>query len=76
MFHTHIPSLKGSEPTPLQQGRAIPRRVTVFDDLHTIQSQYDAYRRNGFHKPPNDDDDDIDELEEGPSEEERAEKRK
>ncbi|KAJ4493205.1 hypothetical protein C8R41DRAFT_867087 [Lentinula lateritia] len=66
---------KGSEPTPLQQGRAIPRRVTVFDDLHTIQSQYDAYRRNGFHKPPNDDDDDIDELEEGPSEEERAEKR-
>ncbi|KAJ3804064.1 hypothetical protein F5876DRAFT_83845 [Lentinula aff. lateritia] len=38
-------------------------------------SQYDAYRRNGFHKPPNDDDDDIDQLEEGPSEEERAEKR-
>ncbi|KAJ3846113.1 hypothetical protein EV368DRAFT_70174 [Lentinula lateritia] len=55
---------KGSEPTPLQQGCTIPRR-----------SQYDAYRRNGFHKPPNDDDDNIDELEEGPSEEERAEKR-
>ncbi|KAJ3914320.1 hypothetical protein F5877DRAFT_82901 [Lentinula edodes] len=66
---------KGSEPTPLQQGRAIPRRVTIFDDLHTIQSQYDAYRRNGFHRPPPDDNDDVDELEKELSEEERAEKR-
>ncbi|KAJ3845258.1 hypothetical protein F5878DRAFT_705652 [Lentinula raphanica] len=63
---------KGTEPTALQKGRAIPRRVVVFDDLVTIQLQRDTYRAKGYHEDRNEED--FDELEEL-SEEERAEKR-
>ncbi|KAJ3831439.1 hypothetical protein F5878DRAFT_675157 [Lentinula raphanica] len=50
-------------------GRAIPRRVTVFDDLNNIQVQWDAYRAKY------EDDSSLDELAPEPSEEEQAEKR-
>ncbi|KAJ3778514.1 hypothetical protein FB446DRAFT_832291 [Lentinula raphanica] len=60
---------KNSESTFLQMGRAIPRRVTVFDDLNNIQVQWDAYRAKY------EDDSSLDELAPEPSEEEQAEKR-
>ncbi|KAJ3724746.1 hypothetical protein C8R42DRAFT_719389 [Lentinula raphanica] len=60
---------KNSESTFLQMGRAIPRRVTVSDDLNNIQVQWDAYRAKY------EDDSSLDELAPEPSEEEQAEKR-
>ncbi|KAJ3776111.1 hypothetical protein FB446DRAFT_785389 [Lentinula raphanica] len=63
---------KGTESTGLQKGRAIPRRVTLFDDLGTIQLQRDTYRAKGYHDDTNEDE--IDELEQL-SDEARAEKR-
>ncbi|KAJ3820685.1 hypothetical protein F5880DRAFT_1733206 [Lentinula raphanica] len=60
---------KNSESTFLQMGRAIPRRVTVFDDLNNIQVQWDAYRAKY------EDDSSLDELAPEPSDEEQAEKR-
>ncbi|KAJ3764754.1 hypothetical protein FB446DRAFT_795763 [Lentinula raphanica] len=63
---------KGTESSALQKGRAIPRRVTLFDDLGTIQLQRDTYRAKGYHDDTNEDE--FDELEQL-SEEARAEKR-
>ncbi|KAJ3834767.1 hypothetical protein F5878DRAFT_727993 [Lentinula raphanica] len=65
-------SQKGTEPTALQKGRAIPRRVVVFDDLVTIQLQRDTYRAKGYHEDQGGEE--VDELEDL-SEEERTEKR-
>lgn len=63
-----------------QRGRAIPRLICVYEDLHTILAQYDEYRRKGYHHPlDEEDEEEDDELDSDGNEaraEETAEKRR
>ncbi|KAJ3738141.1 hypothetical protein EV360DRAFT_77098, partial [Lentinula raphanica] len=51
--------------TPLsRRGRAIPKLVTVYEDIHTLLAQYDEYREERYHQAEADDEEDND-LEKG-----------
>ncbi|KAJ3886672.1 hypothetical protein GG344DRAFT_81472 [Lentinula edodes] len=45
----------------MRRGRAIPKLVAVYEDIHTLLAQYDEYRQKGYHQLDSEgDDDDID----------------
>ncbi|KAH7870438.1 uncharacterized protein C8R40DRAFT_1175702 [Lentinula edodes] len=45
----------------MRRGRAIPKLVAVYEDIHTLLAQYDEYRHKGYHQLDSEgDDDDID----------------
>ncbi|KAF5393790.1 hypothetical protein D9757_000389 [Collybiopsis confluens] len=61
--------------TMKRKGRVIPRVCTVYEDVHTVLAQHDKYRRNGYHKPPEPEDSDEDELDELGDEERDCQKK-
>ncbi|KAJ3963487.1 hypothetical protein EV361DRAFT_967662, partial [Lentinula raphanica] len=62
--------------TPLsRRGRAIPKLVTVYEDIHTLLAQYDEYREKRYHQVAPDDEDDDNEVDEEVRAKEQAEKR-
>ncbi|KAJ3884719.1 hypothetical protein GG344DRAFT_83607 [Lentinula edodes] len=45
----------------MRHGRAIPKLVAVYENIHTLLAQYDEYRHKGYHQlDSKGDDDDID----------------
>ncbi|KAJ3878198.1 hypothetical protein F5051DRAFT_503376 [Lentinula edodes] len=51
-----------NERLPTRRGRAIPKLVSVYEDIHTLLAQYDEYRQKGYHTgdPEEDEDEDVD----------------
>ncbi|KAJ3925559.1 MAG: hypothetical protein NXY57DRAFT_967611 [Lentinula lateritia] len=41
-----------------RRGRAIPKLITVYEDIHTLLAQYDEYHQKGYHQLDFEDDDD------------------
>ncbi|KAJ3985138.1 hypothetical protein F5890DRAFT_1473973 [Lentinula detonsa] len=56
------------------RGRAIPRLVTVYEDIHVILTQYDEYRRKRYHQEQPEEEDDELESENEEAQKERVAK--
>ncbi|KAJ3847523.1 hypothetical protein EV368DRAFT_87652 [Lentinula lateritia] len=48
----------------MRRGRAIPKLVAVYEDIHTLLAQYDEYRHKGYHQLDSEGDDDEIDIEE------------
>ncbi|KAJ3741037.1 hypothetical protein DFH05DRAFT_1462884 [Lentinula detonsa] len=51
-----------SEDQVVTQGRALPRLVSVYEDIHMMMSHYDECKRKGYHRVSQPPEDELDEL--------------